>query len=139
MKVVFYLCEKCGNVVVKFVDSGVTPDCCGQPMHELVPNISDGAGEKHVPVVKRISDDSISVKVGETPHPMTGKHYIRFVCVVFENRIQTVWFQPDDKPECRIHTAGDKVLAVYEYCNLHGLWMTDKVPEKAPCTFCFFF
>ena len=30
-----------------------------------------------------------------------------------------------DKPEAVICTCGSKPVAVYEYCNLHGLWKTE--------------
>ena len=47
----FYKCAHCGNIITKIEDKGVPVFCCGQKMDELVPNTSDGAGEKHVPVV----------------------------------------------------------------------------------------
>ena len=48
----FYKCAHCGNIITKIEDKGVPVFCCGQKMDELVPNTSDGAGEKHVPVVE---------------------------------------------------------------------------------------
>lgn len=34
----FYKCAKCGNIISKYVDSGVPVVCCGEPMMELVAN-----------------------------------------------------------------------------------------------------
>ena len=70
----FYVCPVCGNVIVKLVDSGVTPSCCGQTMKELVPNTTDGKVEAHVPVFERTSPGTIMVSIGSTPHPMTREH-----------------------------------------------------------------
>ena len=72
----FYKCRHCGNVIEKVVDSGVNVVCCGEPMEELVPNTSDGSGEKHVPVVKHLDDCKIEIKVGSVAHPMTEEHHI---------------------------------------------------------------
>ena len=33
----FLKCEKCGNVIGMIEDSGVTPECCGEPMVEAKP------------------------------------------------------------------------------------------------------
>ena len=37
----FYICEHCGNIVVKVHDAGVPVFCCGQKMTELVPGAVD--------------------------------------------------------------------------------------------------
>lgn len=34
----FYKCAKCGNIISKYVDSGVTGCMRGEPMMELVAN-----------------------------------------------------------------------------------------------------
>ena len=49
----FFRCSHCGNLVGVIQDSGVPMICCGEPMTLLVPNTSDGAKEKHVPVLTR--------------------------------------------------------------------------------------
>ncbi|MBO5771175.1 MAG: desulfoferrodoxin [Alistipes sp.] len=116
----FYKCPHCGNVVVKFVDKGVKVVCCGQPMQELVPNTEDASGEKHVPVVTRIDECKIKVEVGSVPHPMLPEHHIAFIYVETENGGMRIDLK--DKPEAEFCVAADKPIAVYEYCNLHGLW-----------------
>ena len=47
----FYKCTHCGNIIAYIHDAGVRCICCGEKMQPLVPNTSDGAGEKHVPVI----------------------------------------------------------------------------------------
>ena len=119
----FYKCATCGNVIHKVVDSKVPVVCCGKPMEELVPNTSDGAGEKHVPVVTHLGDGRIKVEVGAVAHPMTQEHHIAFIYVETEDGGIRVDLK--DKPEAVI-TLGDKrATAVYEYCNLHGLWKVE--------------
>lgn len=122
MKTKFYRCSHCGNVIVKVVDAGVPVVCCGEPMQELIPNTVDASNEKHVPVVTRIDDCSIKVEVGSVPHPMLPEHHIAFIYLETENG--GIRVDLTDKPEAVICTCTNKPAAVYEYCNLHGLWMT---------------
>ena len=122
MKTKFYRCSHCGNVIVKVVDAGVPVVCCGEPMQELIPNTVDASNEKHVPVVTRIDDCSIKVEVGSVPHPMLPAHHIAFIYLETENG--GIRVDLTDKPEAVICTCSNKPVAVYEYCNLHGLWMT---------------
>ena len=119
----FYKCEMCGNVVVKLVDSKVPLVCCGQKMQELVPNTVDASGEKHVPVVTHLDGNMIKVEVGSVAHPMTDEHHIAFIYVETEDGGIKVDLK--DKPEAVIALGSSKPIAVYEYCNLHGLWKTE--------------
>ena len=119
----FYKCEMCGNVVVKLVDSKVPIVCCGQKMQELVPNTVDASNEKHVPVVTRLENNVIKVEVGSVAHPMTEEHHIAFIYV--ETDKGGVKVDLSDKPEAVIALGDAKPIAVYEYCNLHGLWKTE--------------
>ena len=119
----FYKCNHCGNVVVKVVDSKVPVVCCGEKMQELVPNTVDASNEKHVPVVTRLDDCRIKVEVGSVAHPMTPEHHISFIYVETENG--GIQVNLKDKPEAVICVCHDKPVAVYEYCNLHGLGKTE--------------
>ena len=119
----FYKCRHCGNVIEKVVDSGVKVVCCGEQMEELVPNTSDGSGEKHVPVVKRLDDCKIEIKVGSVAHPMTEEHHIAFIYVETEHG--GIRINLKDRPEAVVCTCTDRAVAVYEYCNLHGLWKAE--------------
>ena len=123
MAIKFFKCEHCGNIVVKVVDSGVPVVCCGEKMVELVAGAVDAAVEKHVPVVE-IEGNLVKVSVGSVEHPMTPEHYIQFICLVSKNGYQVRELTPEDKPAAQFAlTEGDEVVAVYEYCNLHGLWV----------------
>lgn len=123
MKPKFYICRHCGNVIEKLSDSGVHVVCCGEEMKELVANTVDASLEKHVPVVTRIDDCSIKVEVGSVPHPMLPEHHIVFIYLETEHGCQRIDLK--DKPETIFCTCQGKPIAVYEYCNLHGLWKAD--------------
>jgi superoxide reductase len=118
----FYKCAICGKIVA-MVNDGV-PDtiCCGEPMAKHVPNTSDGAGEKHVPAAN-VEGDVLSVKVGTIEHPMVEAHHIEWIAIETSSGNQRKLLDPLGKPEAKFALLpGDKVKAVYEYCNLHGLW-----------------
>lgn len=119
----FYKCSHCGNVIEKVVDSGVPVVCCGQKMEELIPNTVDASGEKHVPVVTWLDEHRIKVEVGSVHHPMLPEHHIAFVYVETENGGIRVNLK--DTPVAEVYVGDAKPVAVYEYCNLHGLWKTD--------------
>ena len=121
----FYRCEQCGNIVTKLNDSGVPVVCCGGPMKELVPGSSDGAFEKHVPAVKA-DGSKITVTVGEVEHPMMEEHYIQFIALETDKGFQIKNLKPGEKPVAEFVLAdGEKAVAAYEYCNLHGLWVKE--------------
>lgn len=118
----FYRCPVCGNIIAKVNDSGVPVVCCGKPMQELIPNTGDGAGEKHVPVYSR-EGNVLTVRVGSVDHPMLDNHYIQWVMIETKAGNQRVTLKPGEAPVAKFLVAeDDEVLAVYEYCNLHGLY-----------------
>jgi superoxide reductase len=119
----FYKCSTCGNVIVKVVDSGVPVVCCGAKMEELIPNTVDASGEKHVPVATLLDGGLLNVKVGSVAHPMEEAHHIAFIYV--ETERGGIRVDLNDKPEATIYLGEEKAVAVYEYCNLHGLWKTE--------------
>lgn len=93
-------------------------------MHELVANTSEGAAEKHLPVVEK-EGKMIRVKVGEVYHPMTEEHGITWVYLQTENGGQRKILPVNQDPVVSFAlTEGEKPVAVYAYCNLHGLWKT---------------
>lgn len=92
---------------------------------ELIANTVDAAKEKHVPVIE-IAGDTVTVKVGSVEHPMLDAHYIEFIVLVTESGMQMKWLKPGMKPEASFRLVeGDKPVAAFEYCNLHGLWKAD--------------
>jgi superoxide reductase len=119
----FYKCRHCGNVIEKVVDSKVPVVCCGEKMEELIPNTVDASGEKHLPVVHWLDDHTLEVKVGSVAHPMLPEHHIAFVYV--ETDCGGIRIDLKDKPEAVISVGSAKPIAVYEYCNLHGLWKVE--------------
>lgn len=120
----FFLCEHCGNIVEMVRDVGVPVYCCGEPMKELSANTSDGASEKHVPVVRR-EDGALIVELGSTAHPMNDDHLMEWVVVETEHGCLRRDLHPGDDTTLKFLVCDcDKPLAVYAYCNLHGLWMT---------------
>lgn len=121
----FFICKHCGNLVGMINNAGVPIKCCGESMVELVANTTDAAAEKHVPVVEK-QDSKIVVKVGSAMHPMTKEHSITWVYLQLENGGQRKSLAPDNEPTVTFAlTPDDKPIAVYAYCNLHGLWKAD--------------
>lgn len=117
-----YVCEHCGNMVEMVKDSGVPVMCCGQKMKELIPGTSDGAADKHVPVVT-VDGSKVNVKIGEVEHPMVEAHYIEWIAIETSVGIYRKNLKPGEKPEADfIMAEGETLVGTYAFCNLHGLW-----------------
>ena len=118
----FYRCQHCGNIVEMVNDAGVPVVCCGEKMTELVPNTVDAAQEKHVPVYE-VKGNSVEVTVGSTEHPMLDEHYIQWIAIETDKGVQRKALKPGAAPKASFALSeGETLQAVYEYCNLHGLW-----------------
>lgn len=115
----YYRCPRCGNIAIKLNDSGVNMVCCGGEMEELIPNTTDAAEEKHIPIIDRKGEE-LFVIVGEVMHPMTSDHMIEWIYVETTEGGFIHYFKENDKPVAKIPNA--IVKNVYSYCNLHGLW-----------------
>ena len=121
----FYKCPHCGNIIAHLEDSGVRCVCCGEEMKPLIPNTSDGAGEKHVPVIS-IDGRIVTVTVGSVEHPMLEAHHITWIILETKQGKQRKMLKPGDKPVAKFAlTEDDEAVAAYEYCNLHGFWKTE--------------
>ena len=120
----FFICKHCGNMIGLIKDEGVPLVCCGDEMTELVPNTVEASAEKHIPAVT-VSGNSISVQIGSAPHPMEEAHRIGFVYVETERGGQRKCLKPGNEPKLSFSFIDDKPLAVYAYCNLHGLWKSE--------------
>lgn len=120
-----YKCKVCGNIVEVVHAGGGKLMCCGQEMERLVPGTSDGAAEKHVPVIEKV-EGGYKVTIGSVAHPMIDAHYIEFIELICEKcgKVQRKYLKPGDKPEAFFKTEAEKVTA-REYCNLHGLWQKE--------------
>ncbi len=120
----FYVCEHCGNIVGLIHNAGVPMMCCGQKMTELIPNTEEASVEKHLPVVT-VDGDKVHVQVGSTPHPMVEEHHIVWVYLQTDRGGQRKCLEIGAEPKVTFALADEKPMAVYAYCNLHGLWKTD--------------
>jgi len=124
MKMKFYICKHCGNIIAMVRESGAPISCCGQKMTELEVGTTDAAVEKHVPVVE-VKDGKAIVTVGSVAHPMVPEHYIEWIALSTDKGNQRKQLEPGDEPKaCFALCEGEKVEAAYAYCNLHSLWMS---------------
>lgn len=120
-----YKCPSCGAVVQSLWNGSQTLSCCGKEMVELVPNTTDGAKEKHIPVIVR-NGNKVTVKVGEVAHPMTKEHYILFVELIAGDKVYRHDFKEGDSvaEATFVIEETNSPLIAREYCNLHGFWAT---------------
>ena len=117
-----FRCKKCGQMVMMLKKSKCDMYCFEEAMEELIPGTTDAAVEKHVPVYE-VKDNKVYVTVGDVIHPMMEQHYIEWIVLETKNGIQKKDLTPEDEPKAIFPLMeGDSVIAVYEYCNLHGLW-----------------
>lgn len=122
----FFVCKHCGNIAYLVNESGAPLSCCGDEMTQIVANTTDAAVEKHVPDVTELEGNSILVKVGSVEHPMVEEHFIQWIVVATDNSIQIKYLLPGEKPEAVFTVNTSEPYKVYEYCNLHGLWLFEK-------------
>ena len=118
----FYKCPICGKIIAMVNERAVPTICCGRPMEELIPNTEDGAHEKHLPVIE-LEGNLVTVKVGEVEHPMVEAHFIQWIALETNLGNQRKVLKPGEKPVAQFALLpGEKVIAAYEFCNLHGLY-----------------
>ena len=114
-----YQCEQCKKVIL--TKEALSLD----GWKEVVAGSVDAAQEKHVPVVTK-KCKTVNVNVGSVTHPMTEEHLIEWVALETEKGYQVQYLKANEAPEVTFKLAdGDKAVAVYAYCNLHGLWMSE--------------
>lgn len=117
----FYICEKCGNIVEMINSSGVNPHCCGQKMSVLEVGVVEASREKHIPEVE-VLDGKVKVVVGSVLHPMSEEHSILWVSLETDKGSQRKYLEVGSDPVVYFALENEKPVAVYAYCNLHGLW-----------------
>ena len=120
----FFICEHCGNLIGMIHDAGVPMMCCGQKMTKLEPGVVEASVEKHLPVVE-VTDGAVVVKIGSVEHPMTEEHSILWVYMQTDKGGQRKCLKVGEAPVIKFALADEKPVAVYAYCNLHGLWKTN--------------
>ena len=123
-KAKFYICEKCGNLVGMINASGVPMVCCGQKMTALEPGVVEASHEKHIPVVS-VNGNEVTVTVGSVIHPMAEEHSILWIYLETDKGGQRKVLKPGEAPVAVFSLSGEKAIAAYAYCNLHGLWKAD--------------
>jgi len=117
-----YKCPLCGNIVEMVETKAGKLVCCGQEMVQLEANTSDGAKEKHVPVVT-VDGNKVTVEVGSVAHPMLDEHHIAWIILETDNGFQRTYLDHTGSPQAVFALPQDeKAVAAYEYCNLHGFW-----------------
>lgn len=119
----FFVCKHCGNLIGMIENSGVPIVCCGEKMTELVANTVDASLEKHTPVVS-VNGDKVEVVVGSVEHPMLEEHFIKWIYLETKKGGQRKALKPGEAPKAAFVVTDDEPVAVYAYCNLHGLWKT---------------
>ena len=118
----FVKCSHCGNIAQVVEDKGPALVCCGTPMDLLNPNTEEAAHEKHIPVVT-VDGANIKIAVGSVEHPMVEGHHIAWIVLETEQGYDLKYLNHTGAPEANFSVAnGDKAIAAYAYCNLHGLW-----------------
>jgi superoxide reductase len=111
-----YQCEKCNKTLLSKEELKL------EGWKELVAGSTDAAQEKHVPVVEK-KCKTVKVNVGSVSHPMSEEHLIEWVALETEQGYQIKYLTAESAPSVTFTLAdGDKAVAVYAYCNLHGLW-----------------
>lgn len=119
-----YQCSHCGNIIKYLENNGVAVVCCGEKMKELIPNTTEAATEKHLPVITKNENGIVEITVGSTLHPMLPEHYIAWVAIETKEGCQEKELSGEPKITFSLSDS-DTLIAVYAYCNLHGLWKTE--------------
>lgn len=118
----FYKCNTCKNIIIHVKDEKVPVSCCREVMTKLIPNTTDAANEKHVPVVTK-NGNNVLVKVGSVEHPMLEVHYIEWIVLETNKGYYIKHLYPNESPNANFNLEDDEeIIAAYEHCNLHGLW-----------------
>ena len=120
----FYICEHCGNIIGMIHNSGVPMMCCGQKMTKLEAGVVEASHEKHIPVVT-VEGNTVRVNVGSVTHPMSEEHHIAWIYLQTNRGGQRKCLDVTGEPEVTFALADETPVAVYAYCNLHGLWKAE--------------
>ena len=112
--------------------AATAPSETGEPQTAADPKHLTDAEKKHVPQfalpkdIKQGKPLSVTVNVGQVPHPMTAKHYIKWVELYLDGKlVKKISLKPGDKPLGKFElkpTAGAHKLEAKIFCNVHGLW-----------------
>ncbi len=104
--------------------SGAPMSCCGQKMTAIEAGTVEASREKHIPVVS-VTGGAVRVEVGSVAHPMSAEHSILWVYLETDKGGQRKNLEVGSEPVVTFAIADEKPIAVYAYCNLHGLWKAE--------------
>jgi len=125
-----YKNENANNIFMELFSAG---ENTGEiKLNKQVPNTTDAAHEKHVPVIT-VNGNIVEVVVGSVEHPMMEQHYITGIYLETTKGGQLKHLSPGEAPKASfIISENEEVVAAYEYCNLHGLWEASIQEKCAP-------
>lgn len=117
-----YKCNICGNIVEVLHTGEGELVCCGQQMELLIEEREDVGEEKHVPVIEKLEEGGLRIKIGSLPHPMEKEHYMEWIEInTIDGKSGKKFLKPKDSPKADFYTKFE-VKSVRAYCNIHGLW-----------------
>ncbi|HOA79455.1 MAG TPA: helix-turn-helix domain-containing protein [Defluviitaleaceae bacterium] len=118
LKVVFYICPICGNIITATGQSVIS--CCGIVLPPLEAEVAD---DEHAINIEKVEDEYyVSIN-----HEMSKEHHISFIAAIADNGVEICKLYAEGNAEARFKTRRTKYL--YWYCNHHGLFKI-KVPVK---------
>ena len=120
----FYICKKCGNIVEMVHASGAPLVCCGEKMSPIEAGVVEASREKHIPVAE-VNGNVVKVTVGSVEHPMAEEHSILWVYLETTEGVQRKSLEVGKPPVVSFALDNEEPIAVYAYCNLHGLWKSE--------------
>lgn len=85
-------------------------------------NDVDAAFEKHIPTATKLDNNKVEIRVN---HVMEEKHYIEWILIDYGNKQIIQHFKPNDEPAIIVEYQNN--MKAYSYCNLHSLWLNDKI------------
>ena len=119
----FLHCTICGNLVGQLHDSGVEIYCCNRPIEVLEAN--KGGDQKKHQIDCKVDRDQVKVSIAAGDHPMNGDHHIDWIYLETDQGGQRKNLAAADTASACFAIGTEKPLAVYAYCNQHGLWRSN--------------
>lgn len=116
-------CKNCDKLLFTLREG--KNDIVCEDLEVVKANSKDAALEKHVPAVT-VKDNVVEVVVGDVIHPMLEEHLIQEIILETNHSTHIRHLKAGEEPKATFVLAeGEKPVAVYEYCNLHGLWVKE--------------
>ena len=116
-----YRCNICQNIVMVMNSGAGELVCCGEKMEKLEEKTKEEMFEKHLPVLKNDENNHQYIQVGESIHPMTKEHHIKWIEINTDNQKMIKFLDIESEPVFMIKS-DEKIRSAREYCNIHGLW-----------------